>query len=243
MREVDPNLVAFQLMERRIDSDADGFLRESTKKDMDDRPEEVNPASPEPLGWNHESELPRLEDDAQRPMPPVTGIKVTDPDGSDLVKVVLGPFARDSIEDRFGPHLNRGVQSALRHYARRVRSARRPPEVPAFMREVEIDPATAIELDVAVPYEVQSALEREARLQLLALDRVVAHAIFVYLSDVDAGIRSAAPAAEEVEPAPRYDGHAERQLPPARRSRGTARPHGPLRRRGRAGGRSRFGRR
>ena len=182
-------------------------------------------------------------DDARRPIFPVTGIKVTDPHGSDLVKVVLGPFARDSIEDRFGPHLNRGVQAALRHYARRVRSARRPPQVPLFMREVELDRATAIEMDVAVPYEVQAALEREARLQLLALDRIVAHAVFVYLSDVDAGIRPAAAAAEELEAAPRLTEHVDRQLPPPRRSRGTARPHGPLRRRGRAGGRSRFGRR
>src|ERR1700761_7258827 len=94
-------------------------------------------------------------DEAQRPRSPVTGIKVTDPHGSDLVKVVLGPFARDSIEDRFGPHLNRGVQAALRHYARRVRSARRPPEVPLFMREGAVDPVSAIEMDVAVPYEVQ----------------------------------------------------------------------------------------
>ena len=116
MRVAPANFVAFSLMERRFDSNDDGFLIEGTEKEVNDRPEGEMP--------NVECENPELEGRAQRPILPVTGIKVTDPHGSDLVKVVLGPFARDSIEDRFGPHLNRGVQAALRHYARRVRSAR-----------------------------------------------------------------------------------------------------------------------
>lgn len=178
---------------------------------------------------------------AGRPRNTQTAINVATPHGSDLVKILLGQFARDSIEERYGPHLNRGIQSALRHYARRVRSARRPPEVPTFMRDAALDPATAIELDVPVPYEVQSALEREARLQSLPVERVVAHAIFVYLSDVDTAAGSPRP--EELEATSRYTEHADRQTSTSRRERGPARRPGALRRRGGAGGRSRFGKR
>lgn len=163
-------------------------------------------------------------------------------DGSGLVKILLGPFAQGSIEERFGPHLNRGVQSALRHYARRVRSARRPPRVPDFIRDAEPDRSVGIEMDVAIPYEVQSALEREARFQALPVDRIVSHALFVYLSDVDTGGRSGPPAAQEVDSGPRYMSHADRPAIHLQRSRFPARPGGAMRRRGRAGGRSRFGR-
>jgi hypothetical protein len=206
----------------------------------------TNVPFPSPRLGSADSEPPRLKSRADRPITTQTGINVTKLHGSDLVKILLGPFAQDSIEDRFGPHLSRGIQSALRHYARRVRSARRPPVVPLFMREEEIDRATATELEVAVPYEVQSALEREARAQGLPLERIVTHALFVYLSDVDtAGRTESPPVPQDFEAGARYTVHADRSLPlpPPRRSRDSARTGGTLRRRGRSGGRSRFGRR
>lgn len=159
------------------------------------------------------------------------------------MKVVLEPFARSSIEDRFGSDLDRGVQAALRHYARRVRSQRRPPDVPLFMRDVPVERATATELEVSLPNEVLMALSRESRLQGVPLDRIVGHAVFVYLSDIEAGGRRRVGDAEEDGAAARYTEYAARHFSSARRPRGAA-AGGRLLRRGRgAGGRSRFGRR
>jgi hypothetical protein len=161
--------------------------------------------------------------------------------GSDPVNIVLEPFARSAIESRFGPDLNRGAQSALRHYARRVRSRRRPPVVPEFMRGGgEVDRSMATELDLAVPYEVSSILRREAQLQRVSVDRIVAHAIYVYLSDMETGSVT-----EEAEEDPRYTMHVPRHSHSAARGRGVGgNRRGLLRGRLRGpGGRSRFGRR
>jgi len=163
--------------------------------------------------------------------------------GNDPVKIALEPFARSSIEDRFGPDLCRGAESALRHYARRVRSRRRPPDVPLFMRGVGVDRDAAIELELSLPYEVQSALTREARLQRVAPDRIVAHAIFVYLSDIETGSRPQAGGSKEGGSVSRYTDHAARHFSSARHPRGTVAGGRPLWRGRGAGGRSRFGHR
>jgi hypothetical protein len=158
------------------------------------------------------------------------------------VIVVLEPFALGSIEARFGAELDRGVEAALRHYARRLLSRRRPPEVPLFMRDVPVDREAATEIEVAVPDEVRVALGREAGRQEVELDRIVAHAVFVYLDDI-AGDRAGVDGAEEVGSSPRYPGHASGRQSNARRPRGTT-AGGRLLRRGRsAGGGGRFGRR
>jgi hypothetical protein len=158
------------------------------------------------------------------------------------VKVALDPFVLGSIEARFGTDPARGVEAALRHYERRLRSQSPPAEVPLFMRGVEVESEAATELQVSVSYEVFMALTREARRQECDLDRIVAHAVFVFLEDIKGGGSSVEVAKESGEPS-RYPGHALRQSPSARRPRGMVARARPLRRGGSTGGRSRFGRR
>lgn len=151
--------------------------------------------------------------------------------------IALEPFAVGSVERRFGADLGRGVDFALRHYARRVSSQRRPPEVPLFMRGVAVDREAATEIEVSPPYEVFLALSGEARRQEVEFDRIVAHAVFVYLDDIGAG------AAEEVGASPRSAGHAASQPSSPRRPRGKEVRRSLLRGGRSTGGRSRFGRR
>lgn len=235
MRAKRTRLVVFWLMERDFITNCDGagtdFFGEQGKRHRDERPGD----------WSRFPTFTQFRVSTQTNLS--SGVKMVGSDGSDSVKIVLEPFARGSIEDRFGPDLCRGSEAALRHYARRVRSRRRPPEVPLFMCEVDVDRSEAIELELSLPYEVQSALTREARLQGVRLDRIVAHAIFVYLSDVEAGPGSWVEDAKEDGVAPRYTEHAARQLSSTRRPRGTPAGGRTLWRGRGAGGRSRFGQR
>ena len=101
------------------------------------------------------------------------------------MKIMLGTFACFCLEARFGPDLSTGVQAAVRHYTRRLRSARKPVPIPRFLRE-EVQQGGRIELDVPFEPEVQEILEREAREREVFLDQLLSHAVFVYLADLDA---------------------------------------------------------
>jgi hypothetical protein len=164
-------------------------------------------------------------------------------DGGGTVKVLLDPFTLGSVEGRFGAEPRRGVEAAARHYALRLRSQSPPPEVPLFMRGEKVDPATATEIQVTLPDDVHAALSQEARRQGVDSDRIVAHAVFVFVHDIEAGDRVDVDPAEEDGDLSRYGGHAKSQISGARRPHGTAGGDGLLRRGGSAGGRSRFGRR
>lgn len=100
------------------------------------------------------------------------------------MKVALGGFARSGIETRFGADLDAGVQAAARHYARRLRSARPPVAAPRFLRGATS--RTARSLEVPLSPEVERALEREADRSRVPMDQVLAHAVFVFLADMDA---------------------------------------------------------
>jgi hypothetical protein len=100
------------------------------------------------------------------------------------MKVMLGTFACFCIETRFGPDVGSGVQAAVRHYTRRLRSARKPVEIPRFLRD-EIQQGGRIELEVPLEPEVQEMLEQEAREHEVVVDQLLSHAVFVYLADLD----------------------------------------------------------
>jgi hypothetical protein len=163
-------------------------------------------------------------------------------DGGVAVKVALDPFVLGSLEARFAAEPARGVEAALHHYERRLRSPVPPAEVPLFMRGVAVESETATEIQIAVTYDVYMALSREAERQEVDVDRIVAHAVFVFLHDIKADGRPGDSAKENGE-ASRYADHATRQPPSARRPRGMAAGARLLRRGGSTGGRSRFGRR
>jgi hypothetical protein len=103
------------------------------------------------------------------------------------MKVMLGTFACFCMEARFGPDIGTGVQAAVRHYTRRLRSARKPVEIPRFLRDQSRDDARR-EFEVSIEPEVQEILEQEAGRRHVYLDQLLSHAVFVYLADLDAAV-------------------------------------------------------
>lgn len=103
------------------------------------------------------------------------------------MKVALGGFARSGIETRFGADLGAGVQAAARHYTRRLRSGKPPVAVPRFCCDGArraSDGAPGLEIPLSP--EVERALQSEADKTHLPLDQILAHAVFVFLADMDA---------------------------------------------------------
>jgi hypothetical protein len=103
------------------------------------------------------------------------------------MKVMLGTFACFCMEARFGPDIGSGVQAAVRHYTRRLRSARKPVEIPRFLREQPVEDGWR-EFEVAIEPEVQEILELEAGKRHVYLDQLLSHAVFVDLADLDAAV-------------------------------------------------------
>jgi hypothetical protein len=100
------------------------------------------------------------------------------------MRVMIGKFARSGIEAHLGPDLAGGVQAALRHYWRRLRSGTTPIAMPRLASEQRPDGAGAC-FELPVEQEIRLTLEREAARQATTVDRLLVHAILVYLSDLD----------------------------------------------------------
>lgn len=103
------------------------------------------------------------------------------------MKISIGGFARSSIEAQLGSDLAAGVELALRQYARRLRSSQPPPRFPSF----HFDPdayAPGAEVDLEVEPDVARILQRELDESepRLSLTQLAAHAVFVYLAELDA---------------------------------------------------------
>lgn len=101
------------------------------------------------------------------------------------MKIVLGKFARSSIETEIGPDLAVGVRAALAHYTSRLKSTWTPVAPPHFDRgEDGGDTAEAFELPVEA--ETEAAFAKEASRHGVPLDEVLSHAVLTYLADLDA---------------------------------------------------------
>jgi hypothetical protein len=101
------------------------------------------------------------------------------------VKVALGRFARSGIETRFGTDLDAGVRAAALHYTRRLRSARPPVTVPRFCRTEVQAAASSESLEIPLSPRIEGVLRAEARRCGAPIDRVLAHAVLVFLADMD----------------------------------------------------------
>jgi len=101
-----------------------------------------------------------------------------------MVKISLGSFALSSFQSIFGSDIGRGIQQACLHYARRLRSNRKPQPVPAFYEPGSGDGAT-IPIEIALAGPVSEELKVEADRQHVPLDRLLQHAALVYLADLD----------------------------------------------------------
>lgn len=76
------------------------------------------------------------------------------------------------------------LRSAARHYLREIKQGRAVP-FPRFGRTGEQGAALA-GIDLDLDGETATALEREAERQHVGIEQLLAHAVFVYLADVDA---------------------------------------------------------
>lgn len=100
------------------------------------------------------------------------------------MRVALGTFARSGIKARLGTDIAAGVQAALLHYTRRLRSGWTPVEFPRFRREHPLETSGA-DFELSVDPEVRRTLEREARRYAAPVEQLMVHAVFVYLADLD----------------------------------------------------------
>lgn len=100
------------------------------------------------------------------------------------MRVAVGPFTRQGIEDRLGPDLAAGVEVALLYYVGKLRSGRGAPSFPTFLQNVGFEgPVEEVELDVG--QEAEELLSTEAERRHTSVDRLVAHSVFVYLAELD----------------------------------------------------------
>lgn len=122
------------------------------------------------------------------------------------MKVELSKFACDGIEAKLGADAPAGVRMALFHYAGKLKTGRRSTPFPSFL--TDRSPAgPAMSFDLIVDPETEALLKEEAAKQDVEVERLVSHAVLVYLAELE--FLSAAPH-EQRRPAP--------TRPPAARS-------------------------
>jgi hypothetical protein len=103
-----------------------------------------------------------------------------------IVKVSIGTFIRSSFETRFGSDVAKSLREACIHYARRLRSGRKPLAVPSLYRRLETGNGSAQVVAFALQNPVHRQLEEEAKRQHVSMDELLLHAALVYLADLDA---------------------------------------------------------
>jgi hypothetical protein len=100
------------------------------------------------------------------------------------MRIPLGTFSCSAIRTRLQADLPTGVKAALTHYIERLESSRPPVEIPWFcLTQASQEPEVTI--DLKVDAETRAPLEREAEMQRTSMDRLVTHAVLVYLADLD----------------------------------------------------------
>lgn len=78
------------------------------------------------------------------------------------------------------------MQLALRHYLRRLKSKSAPVGFPDFCRHLESERSTTT-FDLPIDSELQTMICEEARRYGASASQIAAHAVFVYLADLEAG--------------------------------------------------------
>lgn len=112
-----------------------------------------------------------------------------------MISVELGELACKGLEGRFGPDLPAGARKALLHYAYKLRVGRRPIAPPRFLGD---PPPAQATFDLDLGAEAEAVLEREALRHRIPTARLAAHAVFVYLAELEfLGVKSPAPTTGE----------------------------------------------
>jgi hypothetical protein len=99
------------------------------------------------------------------------------------MRVELSKFACDGIETQLGADIPGGVRMALFHYASKLKAGRKPSPFPRFLS----GPSPEVEraFDLTVDPETEAILERDALRQRTTTDRLVSHAVLVYLAELE----------------------------------------------------------
>lgn len=104
-----------------------------------------------------------------------------------IVKVSIGTFIRSSFEARFGSDVARVFREACVHYAKRLRSGRKPIGMPSIYRRPRAADGI-IPIEFTLDDRITKQLEWEARRQHVSLDEFLVHAALVYLADLDSAL-------------------------------------------------------
>lgn len=100
-----------------------------------------------------------------------------------MVNVELGKLACRGLEGHFGADsVSAGTRKALLHYAYKLRAGRHPVAAPQFLR-AETSPE--VRFDLTLDRETEALLAQEARRQRTTMSRLAAHAVLVYLAELD----------------------------------------------------------
>jgi hypothetical protein len=99
-----------------------------------------------------------------------------------MVNVELGKTACSGLEGHFGADLAGGTRKALLHYAYKLKTGRRPIAAPRFL---ESTAAPAAKFDLTLDRDTEAVLAQEAREQRTTVTRLAAHAVLVYLAELD----------------------------------------------------------
>ncbi len=112
-----------------------------------------------------------------------------------MVNVQLGELACRGLEGHFGSDLPNGARKALVHYAYKLKVGRRPIAPPRFLGDA---PSPRAEFDLTLDGETEAVLAQEASEQHVSMSRLAAHAVFVYLAELEfLGVKSFATARGE----------------------------------------------
>jgi len=112
-----------------------------------------------------------------------------------MIKVQLGELACSGLEEHFCSDIAGGARRALVLYAYKLRVGRRPIAPPRFLGN---HPAPHAEFELRLDPETEAALEREALRQRVDVTQLAAHAVLVYLAELEF-LGANAPAPTEAE--------------------------------------------
>ncbi len=101
------------------------------------------------------------------------------------MKIELGRLACSGIEAHLGGNVEAAVSMALLRYADRLKSGPAPIALPGFCRDQENQQDAEVVLDLAVDLECQTLLERDAARQGTTTSHLVAHAVLIYLAELE----------------------------------------------------------
>lgn len=108
------------------------------------------------------------------------------------MRVTLGPFAQSGIEFQLGTDLTETVETAIQHYAGKLRSGRRPiPPPQVFSSGVSTDFGTGtstpagVDLELTLDSETEAMLRREAMRYGTDVEAIAVHSVMVYLAELD----------------------------------------------------------